>query len=119
MAYDEFSKRLKDLRRQKNLTQTELSKMVGVHYSHIGRYEKGQSKPKAGVLKLLAEALGVTTDYLFEGKVDKVAKARLEDQDLLIMFKETEKLPEDDKILVKKFLDAFLTKRKVQSLVKE
>jgi len=119
MAYEEFPKRLRELRRQKNLSQSDLSKMVGVHYSHIGRYERGQSRPKAGVLKLLAEALGVTTDYLFEGQVDKVAKARLEDQDLLLMFKETERLPEEDKILVKKFLDAFLTKRKVQSLVKE
>ena len=117
MTYEEFPKRLRELRRQKNLSQTDLSKMVGVHYSHIGRYERGQSRPKAGVLKSLAEALGVTTDYLFEGEVNEVAKARLEDRDLLKMFKEAETLPEDDKILVKKFLDAFLTKKKVQALV--
>jgi len=119
MIKNGFHKRLKALRRQKNFSQTELGKIVGVHYTHIGRYERGLSIPKSGTLIRLAEALGVTTDYLIEGKTDEVAKAKLEDKDLLQMFKEIEKLQEDDKMVVKKFLDAFLTKKKVQALVIE
>jgi len=119
MKKEGFSKRLKELRLKKNLSQTELGNMIGVHYTHIGRYERGLSIPKSATMRCLAESLGVTTDYLFEGKMDEVAKARLEDRDLLQMFKEVEKLPEDDKTVIKKLIDAFLTKKKVQSLVKE
>ena len=119
MTNSEFPKRLKELRLKKDLSQTELGKMVGVHYTHIGRYERGLSIPKTETLRRLAEALGVTTDYLFEGKIGDVAKTKLEDRDLLQMFKQVEKLQEDDKTVIKKLIDAFLTKRKVQALVEE
>ncbi len=39
-----FAARLLSLRKQKNLSQTELGKIVDVHYSHIGRYERGISR---------------------------------------------------------------------------
>ena len=116
MNEDGFSQRIKNLRRQRNLSQTELGKIVGLHYTHIGRYERGLSKPSTDTLKSLAEALGVTTDYLIEGKANEVAKAKLEDKDLLQMFREVEKFPEDDKIVVKKILDALITKRKLLTL---
>ena len=119
MAKEGFQKRLKELRLEKNLSQTELGDMIGVHYTHIGRYERGLSIPKSATMRRLAEALGVTTDYLFEGKMDEVAKSRLKDRDLLQMFNEVEKLNEDDKSVIKKLIDAFLTKKKVQSLVKD
>ena len=92
MAKEGFQKRLKELRLEKNLSQTELGDMIGVHYTHIGRYERGLSIPKSATMRRLAEALGVTTDYLFEGKMDEVAKSRLKDRDLLQMFNEVEKL---------------------------
>jgi transcriptional regulator with XRE-family HTH domain len=46
-----FPERLLSLRKQKNLSQTELGKIVGVHYSHIGRYKRGISRPAADTLK--------------------------------------------------------------------
>ena len=118
MTNNGFPQRLKELRLKKNLSQTDLGGMVGVHYTHIGRYERGLSIPKTETLRGLAEALGVTTDYLFEGKIDEVAKSRLEDRDLLQMFKEVEKLTDDDKSVIKKLIDAFLTKKKVQDLAR-
>jgi transcriptional regulator with XRE-family HTH domain len=113
-----FSKRCRDLRRQKNLSQAELGKLVGLHFTHIGRYERGLSRPSAEALKNLAEALGVTTDYLIEGETDDIAKTKLEDRELLHIFREVETLPDEDKYVIKKFLDAFLTKKKVQELSK-
>jgi len=118
MVKNGFAKRLRELRRQANLSQADLSKIVGVHSIHISRYERGISKPKSEALKRLAEALGVTTDYLIEGKTVEVAKANLEDRELLQMFKEIGKLPQDDKIFIKKVIDALLTKKKIQDLAK-
>ena len=52
-----FGERLKLLRIQKGLSQTELGNAVDTHYSQIGRYERGQAKPSADGLKFLAEQL--------------------------------------------------------------
>jgi transcriptional regulator with XRE-family HTH domain len=53
---DGFPRRLRELRKQKNLSQTELGKLVNLHYTHIGRYERGISRPAADTLKRLADA---------------------------------------------------------------
>ena len=111
-----FPERLKQLRRQRDLSQVQLAKLVGVHYNHIGRYERGESRPTADALKRLADALGVSADYLIEGTSDEAAKAHFEDRELLRQFQEVERLTDEDKHLVKIFLDAFLFKRKVEGM---
>jgi len=118
LAMSDFASRLKQLRTQRSLSQTELAKMVGVHYNHIGRYERGQSKPGAETLTRLAESLGVSGDFLMEGRTEEAAKATFEDRELLIQFKEVEKLNETDKHLVKEFINAFLTKKRLESMMK-
>ena len=42
---DGFAERLRSLRKQKNLPQTELGKLAGLHYTHIDRFERGASRP--------------------------------------------------------------------------
>jgi transcriptional regulator with XRE-family HTH domain len=113
---DGFAGRLRDLRKQKGLSQTELAEAVGVHYTHIGRYERGKSRPAADTLKRLADALGVSGDYLLEGATEAAARARFEDRELLRQFQEVEKLPDADKAVIKRLLDAFLTKKQIQEL---
>lgn len=117
MKDDGFAERLKQLRREKNLSQTELGKLTGLHYNHIGRYERGGSIPTTKALKRLAEALEVSADYLVTGSSHEAAKANLKDKELLDLFKEVEKLPEEDKTVAKKVLEALLAKRKIQSIV--
>ena len=104
----EFAQRLRDLRMKLGLSQTDLGKKTGVHYTHIGRYEAGRSVPTAETLKSLAEALGITTDYLMSGATTEIATHRLTDRELLTRFQEVEKLGDEDKAVVKKLLDAFL-----------
>jgi transcriptional regulator with XRE-family HTH domain len=111
-----FPERLRQLRKQRDLSQTELGELVGLHYNHIGRYERGASRPSADAARRLADTLGVSTDYLMEGTTEEAAKARFEDRELLRQFQEVESLPDDDKLVVKKLLDAFLTKKQIQRL---
>ena len=112
-----FAKRLRELRMQKNLTQTELGQLTGLHYNHIGRYERGGSRPTADALQKMADALGVSGDYLLNGVTEEAAKARFEDRELLRQFQEVEALPEEDKQVIKKLVEAFLVKRQVQHLI--
>ncbi len=58
-----FAQRLRELRKSKNLSQTELGQLAGLHYTHIGRFERGASRPSGDTLMRLADALGVTSDY--------------------------------------------------------
>ncbi len=76
------------------------------------RYETGKPNASADVLQKVAEALGTTTDFLMSGGNAQ----QLSDKELLQQFKEVELLPSEDKHLIKTFIDAFLTKRKVQKL---
>jgi transcriptional regulator with XRE-family HTH domain len=111
-----FPERLRQLRKQKNLSQGELAKLVSVHYNHIGRYERGSSRPSADALQRLASALGVSADYLIEGSTEDAARASFADRDLLRIFQEVEKLDAIDKDVVKRLLDAFLMKKQLQEL---
>jgi transcriptional regulator with XRE-family HTH domain len=95
-----------------------LCKLAELHYTHIGRFERGTSLPGSETLKRLAVALDVTSDYLLEGAQDEAAKARFEDREFLRLFREIEKLPEEDKTVIKIFLDAFLTKKQIKLLAK-
>jgi len=113
-----FAQRLRVLRKSKNLSQTELGQLAGLHYTHIGRFERGASRPSGDTLKRLADALGVTSDYMLDGAATAAAKARFEDRELLKQFQEVEQLPDEDKHVVKKLLDAFLTKKQLQALAR-
>jgi transcriptional regulator with XRE-family HTH domain len=113
-----FAQRLRELRKNKNLSQTELGQLAGLHYTHIGRFERGASRPSGDTLMRLADALGVTSDYLLDGATHEAAKARFEDRELLKQFQEVEQLPDEDKNVVKKLLDAFLTKKQLQALAR-
>jgi len=115
---DGFSGRLRDLRKKKKLSQTELAERVGVHYNHIGRYERGLSRPSADTLKKLADILGVSSDFLLEGSTEEAAKASFEDRELLRLFHEVQRLDDHDKDVIKTLLDAFVAKRQIQALVR-
>lgn len=69
-------------------------------------------------MKRLADALDVSSDYLLDGSAEKAAKAKFEDRELPRQFQEVEHLPEKDKTVVKRLLDAFLTKKQLQSLAR-
>lgn len=113
-----FAQRLRELRKSKSLSQTELGQLAGLHYTHIGRFEREASRPSGDTLMRLADALGVTSDYLLDGATHEAAKARFEDRELLKQFQEVEQLPDEDKNVVKKLLDAFLAKKQLQALAR-
>lgn len=71
----EIGSRLKQLRKQKNLSQTALADQLGVSKSVLSSYETGVHFPPYDVLLRLSRIFGVTTDYLLgvpEGRVISV-----------------------------------------------
>lgn len=108
--------RIKELRTKAGLTQSDLAKLVEMTYIQIGRYETKKANPSSDVLQKIAQALNTTTDYLMNGSADEMASAQLQDKELLNLFKSVEQLGNDDKKMIKTFLDALVTKRKIQAM---
>lgn len=108
-----FAERLKKTRLDKGISQTDLGKAVGIHYTQIGRYENKGSQPSAEVLSKIADALDTSTDFLMYGSRDEIAGG-ISDKELVTQFKRITKLPEDRKFILKELIDAFLFKSEVQ-----
>lgn len=68
-----FSERLKELRKQKRLTQKGLSDSLGLAESTISMYESGKREPSFDLLDELADYFNVDIDYLL-GKTDTTTK---------------------------------------------
>ena len=66
MMYDKntLSKRIKELRQKKDLTQRQLAKMANTTPTSVSAYEKGQKTPSIEVLCNIANALETSVDWL-------------------------------------------------------
>jgi transcriptional regulator with XRE-family HTH domain len=66
--------RLKELRKQKNISQTDLAKALNMKQTTISSYEKGKTQPPIEVLIDIANHFNVSLDYLlerqYENKID-------------------------------------------------
>lgn len=61
-----FSDLLKELRRKKGVSQTELAKALSVSNGNVGDWERGRSKPGYDALVALSRFFEVPADYLLE-----------------------------------------------------
>lgn len=63
-----FAKNLERLRTERQMTQEELAKRVGVSQPAIAQYEAGTATPRLYVTLRIASALATTVEALIEGK---------------------------------------------------
>lgn len=100
---------ISDLRESKGWNQSELADKSGVSRVMIGKYERGDAVPSLDAAKKIADAFGVSLDYLVgEGNnasFDKATLNRLQD---------IQSLSNEDKAHVHALLDAFLLKCSIQ-----
>lgn len=102
--------RIKILRKQKKLTQSELAQLINASRMAIANYETDRNIPSYAMLSLIADALDTTMDYL-QGNTDNPLKTSqnhsdngdenakrvdLSDDDLIMSF-EGKELSEDYK----------------------
>ena len=59
-----FAERLKELRKEKNLTQTDLASILKIKQQSYARYEADTSEPSYGMLVEISKFFDVSTDYL-------------------------------------------------------
>jgi len=64
-----FGERLREIRTEKRLKQTDIAKMLNVSGNTVHGWETDKQEPSMATLLKLSEILGVSLDYLF-GKTD-------------------------------------------------
>ena len=62
-----MGKRIRTLRRAKDLTQGQLAEMCGCSQATIANIEQGRREPSIGVAYRISKALETTIDYLVNG----------------------------------------------------
>jgi transcriptional regulator with XRE-family HTH domain len=95
-----IAERIRLIRQQRKLSQTELADRSGVNLKSLSRYELGTSVPPADALKLLADALQVSADSLLTDDV-----ATVKDMELLRKFEVIQELTGETRSVVNTFLD--------------
>ncbi len=61
----EIGLRVRTLRLQRGLSQTELGSLINVTFQQVQKYEKGANRISAGRLQHIAEVLGVPVSFFF------------------------------------------------------
>jgi len=62
---DILSKRMRELRIEKNLTATQMAVILNIDRSNYSKYELGKLEPNCEMIVKLAKYFGVRADYLF------------------------------------------------------
>lgn len=113
-----IGKRLKELRKNKNLNQEELGKLINVTKVSICCYEKETRTPNLDTFEDLLKVFNVSADYLL-GNDKKVVMEENEDYKIFLAKEDLELLKEikANKELYKKLLDN--PKRMIESISKK
>ena len=92
----DFKNRLKELRKEKNLKQSEVAEELGLGRSTYANYEQGKRFPGKENLITIADYFGVSIDYLLgetdeKQSADKVINEISKDEELLEFYNAVKK----------------------------
>ena len=107
----EFSERLKNLRKQAHLTQTEVAEKLGISQQAYASWERGIKKPTQDNLVKIAQILNVSIDYLIGNSDESVKADELENVELIFRMN-SKGLTDEEKEIFKKELIEFMEERK-------
>lgn len=100
--------RLQTLRKERQLTQTDVARALGISQQSYGRWETDKVKPSPAKLTQIANYFGVSTDYLLNSDTDDVDLSEVE-----LLFRSTSKgLTDEEQAIFKQELIEFMKERK-------
>ena len=65
-----FGEKLHALRQMRGLTLMQLADLADVHFTHLGKIEKGNKRPSTDLVLRIADIFGVTTDQLMRDEIE-------------------------------------------------
>lgn len=111
-----LGKRIKQLRKDKSLTQKELANQIGSSHAQLNKYESGLNTPPLDRLLMLAEVLETSIDYLIAG--NERGEIPIHSQRLLQRFQTIELFEFEEKETIIKLLDGMIAKHNMETTLK-
>jgi transcriptional regulator with XRE-family HTH domain len=103
---------IRRLREQRGVKQQEIADLIGMHRSNYSKIESGQREISIAALDKIASFFNVTLDELVHMGEEVPEEVTIEDKTVLEQLKLIEGLEEEDKHMIFKMIDTFLTKKK-------
>ena len=103
---------IKKIREQKGLTQAQLADLIHMHRSNYSKIENGQREISIEALKIIARYFEMTIDQIVNFEGDMPKEVTIEDKGLVEQVKLIQNLDHDEKNMVFKLIDTFLTQKK-------
>ena len=100
-----FTSRLVELRKERGLTQQQMAEAIGIHVNSLKKYESGQAQPSLEVLKKIALALHVSTDFLLFEEHERGPS-----EELALQFEAVSELPPEERQVVQEVLESLIIK---------
>lgn len=100
-------------RKFKNWTQEQFAAAVGVHSRHVSRWETNRVQPSLATLQRIAEVLEIGIETL-TGNSNRAEALPARDPEIAGYLRDLESLDEEDRFVVRKVIDAMLTKKRLR-----
>lgn len=101
-----FGQKLKQLRTDRNLTQSELAEKLNLSKANISKYESNDIEPNLQTLTAISNLFNISIDYLLKNSskiqdgskaLDEELQQLLNDPDTMVAFKDFKNLSDTDK----------------------
>ena len=108
--------KLRKLRKEKGWTQMQLEERTGIDQKNIRSYEAGKLSPSPRTMQKFANAFEVEVSEIV-GENPSHAALVLEDDELLQLFRDLQRLPEADVNRIKWMISLAVKQHRVQSVM--
>ncbi len=103
---------IRTLREQRNIKQQEIADLIGMHRSNYSKIENGQREISVSALDKIAHFFNITIDELVHLDGELPEEVNIEDKTSMEQLKLIEQLDQDERSMIFKMIDSFLTKKK-------
>lgn len=108
--------RIRKLRRERNWTQDELGKKLGISAGNVARYENGHNVPRKKMLERFATAFAVSPDFL-EADQTPEDQTLPNDPEFVSLVRELWQMSDHDKTAVKHVLQLLVRQSRIQAVM--
>ena len=103
---------IKRLREDRKIKQSEIADLIGMHRSNYSKIENGQREISLAAVDKIAEFFNISIDELIHMGNDIPKEISLEDKTTVEQVKLIQELDQEEKNIVFKMIETFLTKKK-------
>lgn len=114
-----IGKNLKKLREDRGYTQQQMADLIHTHRTGYSKMENGQQDISIEALVAVANHFGITVDDIIHLKNDIPKEVRLEDKSNAEQLKLLQELEPEDKSIVIKMIETFLSKKRFKDFVQK